>query len=511
MKIDNAVFAMGALATLSLFLGLLPPSTDDGDAEECSHAQQLHWIGLAGAFAAFALGMKVTAVMVTMALMVILAGITLHWSAAIAAAMFVPVVLASNGGLDFTAVGHYLFGQGTEISTRIVLHAFVALGLLSAGVALFLGRVRWKWSLSAAAIFIGSFLVVILPWVWHNNIQRGYVVPHALMLGAPDKISLKLGIKFPNIKSEFGEPVRVLPEDLQVNPDDPACKATGHQEEVDRYWGFRIGWAHYLTLPWRTVLNLDSAGYYVTTMSALLLFPLLLLLPYFWSKRGRWLRWLTMATAFILLEWMFTANGIPWYGIGVFLGLVIGVEAFVAKSPDIFSRSLAGVLITVAIVGNFAQRLWQFDQQRNLFEYSIGRASAEVMRERTIPYYDDIAEIALELYRTRPDRPYLYRVGTFIPYFIPRNLEVIGIVDHQLDVFNCLYQERDSELTMRRLKALGFSSIIFDTNTATIERDNNGSLHKKVQSFIDFLNDPKTGVQVVVNDTDGGVAYVVIP
>jgi predicted HAD superfamily phosphohydrolase YqeG len=74
-----------------------------------------------------------------------------------------------------------------------------------------------------------------------------------------------------------------------------------------------------------------------------------------------------------------------------------------------------------------------------------------------------------------------------------------------------MYQERDTELTLKRLKALGFSSIIFDTNTATIERDSNGSLHKKVQAFVDFLNDPKSGVQVVVNDTDGGVVYVIIP
>jgi hypothetical protein len=313
------------------------------------------------------------------------------------------------------------------------------------------------------------------------------------------------------VVSANGEPVRSLPPELKVDPTHPACTGTGHKEEVDRYWGFSIGWKHYLTLPWRTVLNLDSAGYYVTTMPALLLFPLLLLLPYFWSKRGRWLRWLWIGTLFILLEWMFTANGIPWYGIGVFLGLVIATEAFIARAPDGFSRTLAGVLIGIALLSNFAHRFWQFDQQRNLFEYPIGRASAEVMRERTIPHYDDIAEIAVELYRTRPDRPYLYRIGTFIPYFIPRNLEVIGIVDHQLDVFNCLYQERDTELTLKRLKALGFSSIIFDTNTATIEHDNNGSLHKKVQSFVDFLNDPKSGVQVVVNDTDGGVVYVLLP
>jgi hypothetical protein len=302
-----------------------------------------------------------------------------------------------------------------------------------------------------------------------------------------------------------------MPAELKVDPKHPFCGETGHEEELGRYWGTRIGWGHYLTLPWRSVLNLDSAGYYVTTMPALLLFPLLLLLPYFWTRRGRWLRWMMIGTLVILLEWMFMANGIPWYGIGVFLGLVLGIEALVARAPDVISRSLVGVLITIALFSNFANRFWQFEQQRNLLEYPIGRASAEVMRERTIPHYDDIAEIAVELYRTQPDRPYLYRIGTFIPYFIPRNLEVIGLVDHQLDVFNCLYQERDSALMTKRLKALGFSSLIFDTNTATIERDANGSLHKKVQALVDYLNDPASGLQVIINDQDGGVVYVLIP
>ncbi|MBI2636566.1 hypothetical protein HYW84_04590, partial [Candidatus Peregrinibacteria bacterium] len=105
----------------------------------------------------------------------------------------------------------------------------------------------------------------------------------------------------------------------------------------------------------------------------------------------------------------------------------------------------------------------------------------------------------------------LYRVGTFIPYFIPRNLEIIALSDHQLDFFNCLHQERDPKLTLRRLQRLGFNSMIFDTNTATIERDSQGSLHTKVQAFVDFLNDRALGLQVVVNDLEEGVAFVILP
>ena len=88
---------------------------------------------------------------------------------------------------------------------------------------------------------------------------------------------------------------------------------------------------------------------------------------------------------------------------------------------------------------------------------------------------------------------------------------MIGIADHQLDTFSCLHQEKDNQLTLTRLKALGFSSIIFDTNTATIEQDINGSLHQKVQEFVDFLNDTSLNFQVIVNDFEGGVVFLLIP
>jgi hypothetical protein len=109
------------------------------------------------------------------------------------------------------------------------------------------------------------------------------------------------------------------------------------------------------------------------------------------------------------------------------------------------------------------------------------------------------------------DRPYVYRIGTFIPYFIPRNLEILGISDHQLDFFNCINAERKPELTLRRLQVLGFNSIVFDTNTATIEKDANGTLHQKVNAFLDFVNTRSLGITAAVNDMDAGVAYILLP
>jgi hypothetical protein len=98
-----------------------------------------------------------------------------------------------------------------------------------------------------------------------------------------------------------------------------------------------------------------------------------------------------------------------------------------------------------------------------------------------------------------------------MPYFIPKNLEIIGVSDHQLDFFSCMYQDGDNVKMVQRLKTLGFSSIVFDTNTATIEKDANGSLHKKVQSFVDFLNHPDSGLNVVIYNPPAGVSFILIP
>jgi hypothetical protein len=53
--------------------------------------------------------------------------------------------------------------------------------------------------------------------------------------------------------------------------------------------------------------------------------------------------------------------------------------------------------------------------------------------------------------------------------------------------------------------------MIFDTNTQTIEKDVNGSLHKKVQSFLEFGNDEALGLTLQVYDPGAGIAYILLP
>ncbi|MDO8468262.1 MAG: glycosyltransferase family 39 protein, partial [Candidatus Peribacter sp.] len=506
MKIDNALFAMGALSMFAAFIALFPRPEDE---ETSSFRTQWRWIALAGLFAGFAFSMKPTAVMVFMATFSVLVGASLFWVGFLGAVGLAIAAFIVQHALDMREIVQRVAGVSIASNTSALVTAAV-LGFVLIGFAAWRRPSRLKTTVLSVLVFAALFAASIFPWVYHNNFLRGRLIPTVLELGVPNSDSPIFNVEGTGT-GVIAPTFRELPKELAVNKQSPSCKATGSAEELGRYWGYRTGLSHYLLLPWRAVLNLDSAGYYVTTSPILFLFPLLLLLPFFWMRRGRWLKWLWAATAFLIIEWVFLANGVPWYGIGMFLGLVVCVEALFIHAPDVFSRIIAGILIAIALVCSFGQRFWQFEVQRNLLEYPFGKISAAALQERTISHYDDIALSSLKRAQQDPSRPYLYRVGTFIPYFIPRNLQVIGISDHQLDFFNCLYAERDAALTLKRLQWLGFNSIVFDTNTATIEKDQNGSLHQKVNAFLEFANTSSLGIVPQVNDRDAGVAYIFLP
>ena len=65
-------------------------------------------------------------------------------------------------------------------------------------------------------------------------------------------------------------------------------------------------------------------------------------------------------------------------------------------------------------------------------------------------------------------------------------------------------------MTLKRLQALGFNAIVFDTNTQTIEKDPNGSLHQKVNAFADFANTQGIGLTLEVYDPNAGIAFILL-
>jgi len=516
MKTENALFAFGVLGFVALLLALphLLELFDSQEAtqEEGTKTHRNWWLIVAGVLFAAAFGTKPTIVLLFMMAGVILTSTMLGTLSAIGAMLLSFAVLTKFGGLDLSALVARATGFSSEAVPQLGFILFGISGLLFLLLPPFLRggqqrlHVLHQYGITLFMLLLG-FLAYSAPWMIRNMAANGRIAV-AAALTAPNTVTPWIAYTEQEITVDAPPGSRALPKELQPNLENERCIGTSRDEELDRYWGFGKGLRHYLGVPWRVVMNTDSQGYYLTTSPFLLLFPLILLYPAFWKKRI--VRLLFFGTLLHILQWVIMGNGIPWYGIGMFLGLAVMAEAFFVLAPNPPVRIAVSTLLLLSIATAFSFRLWQFDMQRNLYEFAWGKASAEVLREMTIPEYDDIAE-HVERLSKNTERPFLYRAGTFISYFIPRNLTVITQNDNQLGFFNCLNQEEDHALTLKRLQALGFHSIVFDTNTATIEQDPNGTLHQKVKRFIDFANDNSIGITAVVNNPGLGIAYMILP
>ncbi|MEK7137592.1 MAG: glycosyltransferase family 39 protein, partial [Patescibacteria group bacterium] len=510
MKTENAIFAFGALGFLAAMLAF----TDEREGDALLASRRLKWLFVSGVLFGAAFGTKPTIILLFLVAGIFLTTMHLGAVSGVGAAFLSLFIMMKGGAISIPTILERITG-GTLVSQSTAATFFLLLGLLLLLLPQLLQQPRSPLEMRkrltpfffSSITFCFGFILFISPWTIRNMGMSDRLTFPAL--SAPNTITPWIEYSAKSITPAAPEGSRGLPPELAINPDHEQCRGTAREEELERYWGFGAGPMHYLGLPWRIVMNTDAQGYYVMTSPLLLLVPLLLLLPFFY--RTRLLRLLFFGTLFYVVLWMVLASGIPWYGIGMFLGLAILVEALYDGAPNRISRIASGLLLTIGLLLSFSFRSWQFDMQESLYEYPWGKASANVLMEMTVPDYDDIAENVMRLTRERPEQPYLYRMGTFISYFVPQNLKIITLNDNQLGFFNCLNQEGDHLLTLKRLLALGFHSIIFDTNTATIEKDPNGTLHQKVNRFLEFANDASLGITSVVNNSNGGVAYMILP
>lgn len=504
LKIDNAVFFAGALSVFCLFKFLFP-----GVGKARVERGDWGWLVMAGIFGGLGFSFKLTFVLVLFMSMVVLAGAWVNWVAAIGTALLFVAVMALNNTLNLSGVLTIIYGGQHLISSSVVVTSLWVAGGVCLALGLFLKRKTAKRFIKGSVFFMGTVAVIILPWVMYNNIRGKESLPFPDLWSFP-KQGTKIVLSEPSKRDRAGKYLR-LPIDLSVDINNPACQPTAASEELDRYWGFGKGWGHFTGLIWRLFTNQDVVGYYVVLAPVLLLFPLVLFLPYFWSREGRYLRWLFFGTTATIAVWLFLGNGIPWYGIVIFLGVLIVVEALSVHADTALNRFLAMVLICFSLFTNMAARFWNLNLNSEMVLYAMGRYTPKDLIDGTFPAYTQIAQVVLARSQTISNRPYLYKAGTFIQYFVPRNLELIVEDDSWLDRFNCLYQERDAELTIKRLKALGFNSIIYTTQEASIEKDKNGTLHKKARLLEEFLSRSDLGIKILVNDQKKfGTVFAVI-
>lgn len=515
MKTENALLFFGALGTLAIFLHLdqkREPETNG--AQDSGFLRGTAWLFLAGILFAAGFATKPTMLITFLMGGIILVAGQLGWLAGLGATLLVFGILFAVGVPSLANIFTKILGDPHWLLATWIINGCLLAGFLLIVLSPFFRRTRVRNPLAsllslgtAAAILLAGFLSYSSPWMIRNMVALGRMDRHAV-LSPVNHITPWIANRTEELTLEAPPGSRSLPASLQYDPNHEHCKNTTRAEELERYWGDYPGIGHYLGVPWRTVMNRDTQGFYLTTSPLLLILPLLLLFPTLWRKRLVLL--LLAGTSFHILQWMFSGNGIPWYGIGAFLGCAILLEALPALAPNRPLRLLMVFLISTALFLNLSMRFGGMNDLFPLHDYAWGIASAQLHQERTMPHTQKIAAIAGELSKD-PARPYLYRIGTPIRYSVPRNLETIPMNDNQLSFFDCLNQEENHALTLQRLQALGFHSIVFDTAVATIEADPEGTLHQKARRFLSFANDPAVGVFPVVNDIAGRIAYMILP
>ena len=497
LKTEPALLFFGTSGLLAVYRYLQPIKTTT-DAK----APSTRWLVVAGLL--FAAGFATKPTLVLMALLggFVLTVALLGGLAGFAVALLSLQALAATDVVSFNQIATMVSGSpvaGLDRAALWLLPTAAGLGLLA---ALWRKPGKGKRYGLAVAALLGGFLLLSSPWLLRNAWLNGEFSLSAA-LTVPNTVTPLTAISGRRLPPAAPPYSRLLPVDLQPDLTHPRCQPTARREEVDRYWGYGAGLGHYLGLPWRSVMSLDVRGYYVILSPLLLLTPLLIFYPAL--RRNRPLCWLGWGTLLYLGLWVIAGNGVPWYGIGLMLGFSIWVAALVCRAPDRRTRTAAAGFFIVALLLAVSQRLWQHQQHQDLLSYGWGKSSADAMLALQLPGYAEAVSHIVELNRGG-ETGFVYRVGTFIPYFIPRSLMLVPINDNQLDRFNCLNQEQDHRLTLQRLRALGYNGLIVDLNTATIEADPDGTLHRKLDRLLAFLSDPTLGHNIVV--AQPGFVYV---
>ncbi len=290
---------------------------------------------------------------------------------------------------------------------------------------------------------------------------------------------------------------------------------SGAEGELQRYIGFEEGWIKYLKLPFTVTLNYITSGMYVDIgFLFLAIIPLLLLV---WVKHkdeaGKiQVDLLLMAGVFWIL-WGALAQGVIWYGYAGFLFLLLLLlEVYEALhhhrlriprflvSGAILVWLVCALFLRTANLQNFAIYI-----DPTGLAYARGILNEQGYLERKIPSYLVVTQTINADIRANPEQPpKVYRIGTFMKYFIDQNNTLV-LDDNQLDFFGQLYQEEDKEKFFQRLKNSGFKYIILDTNTPTIDKTSDKLVTRRFEDLLRIIQTSPTKIELILNTPQEGI------
>lgn len=252
--------------------------------------------------------------------------------------------------------------------------------------------------------------------------------------------------------------------------------------DYDRYTGGLTSLTNLIALPWNITFTphfdnpiVDFSFIFLAALGFYAAFAQKLLTP----KFAR----VALLTSMYIILWMFMSNGVIWYGIAGFIGGLILLGQLLDEFPKKYMIPLFGL----AFFGNFLIRAGEF-APAVFFANTLGLISQEELQDYVFPGYGEVAKII----DGTPDM-ILYRVGTFIPYFINLPDEKINN-DHYLSQWICMQGESDESIKAI-FKKSGITHILF-TNKADPQFTGADYADSRAQ-FLAFLS--RSGWKVLYN------------
>ncbi len=464
-KIDLAHWLLGSTVVLTLLKGL--------DFEEKIKVKDYSYIWIGAILAGFAFSVKFTGILLIFALTSTFALIESGWILASAVFIFSLTILVFQGGLTLGSE----FVSSDNFNSKFVIFGAIST-LLLIGLALYKKKINQN--------IIKNFFVLcvfialpLLPWFAKNLYESKSFSPDVIIQGLNETPS----VYFHGKSDE--------------------CTFTGVYEEFDRYLGYNDNiFLRILAIPWHiTMADLGAKGSYVDIGFAYLGFLAFTILFFKFNDKRKNL--ILLFAVIYGLFWLVRANGVIWYGFPLLTFAAIAL----ALALDKLDKSKFGQIIIVLSFLSWA--LLAFNTRLNNFGNSVlllshtGVIKYDDVQENIFPYADQIQSYLKE------HEGIVYKVGTPLGFYIP-DFYTRSYDDQLIDDFYCTYQYYDENpvKVIKALRANGIKYLLFDSYTATIGNDPKGTLRKKVETIISFMN---KYLDIIVYDDVRGYHLLYIP
>lgn len=372
------------------------------------------------------------------------------------ATIFAFFAYATWGFLGMTAVGFIAISVLIRLGPSFVLDSFSAhvdgiilAMLLGIGVVLgimALARYNLKWKQLRPFIITGFILsLVFAPWALKNINESHSLSPTSIMYGK--KASLM--------------DHEALGHDLST------CEDASDYNEIDNFLGDFMG--NSLLSPavllWEATINSKMPNNRISDIGFLFL-GFAVFIFFAWGEVKKEEPKIAPVMAFTILYglfWLLTSRGIIWYGMPVFVGLMVVYGKSWKTEKWVYG------VIALWLVMSLFLRVYSETTQNEYVISAGGMSNESIYTENFVAGAEDISAI---INTEEALSQNVYLVDQFFPYFVEQNHTRV-YKDDFLNQFICLFYDENPEVIIAGMKEAGFGFIVYsDYVVKRIGREN---------------------------------------